>query len=834
MTISDIIRNAGNLPAAKIVDDVNNALKRHDTLVVTAPPGAGKSTLLPLTILFGLEQAEGKLLMLEPRRIAARQVAERMATILNEPIGKTVGYRIRFDKKVSADTHIEVLTEGILTRMIVDDATLERVSVIVFDEFHERSINSDLALALARRCQQLIRPDLKIVIMSATIDANDICHELDAPLIKSEGRMFPVEMVYATDDIDRYDISKNVATTILRAHREHAGDILAFLPGQGEIQQCQDLIYESLGDTKVFPLYGNLSPKQQQQAIAPSHIGERKVVLATPVAETSLTIEGVKTVVDSGFCRKQVFDPNTGLGRLDTVRISMDMATQRSGRAGRVAEGTCYRLWTKISEHAMATQRIPEIVEADLASLLLDVAVFGEDVAQLPWLTPPPTANVVKARNLLQLLGAIDTDGEVTPLGKQMDKLPCHPRIARMMLKATTPVLKSIACDIAAILEEKDPLYGESDSDISLRISRLRHYRCKKALGGRYTLIERTASEYRRMLRIDEDNSDPVAEDIGALVAYAYPERVAMALDDIGTFRLANGVEVALDRNDPLASYEWIAIASMFATPVRKGKVFLAVPIDIDSVASELVTERDNVSWDGRQGCVVMLRERRIGKLVIESSPIHDAGRQLIIETICNAVRKEGLSMFDWSSIQGLQLRVAKVAEWHPEMDIPNISTEHLMDTATEWLPFYLEQDGRLKTTISDLKKINLYDVVWSLIPYDLQQVIDRLAPTHIQVPTGSRIKVDYRLGAELPVLSVRLQECFGMQDTPCVNDGKQPVLLELLSPGFKPVQLTQDLQSFWQNTYFEVRKELKRRYPKHYWPENPLEAEAVRGVKRR
>ena len=834
MTISDIICNAENLPAAKIVDDVNNALKRHDTLVVTAPPGAGKSTLLPLTILHGLEQAEGKLLMLEPRRIAARQVAERMATILNEPIGKTVGYRIRFDRKLSADTHIEVLTEGILTRMIVDDATLEGVSVIVFDEFHERSINSDLALALARRCQQLIRPDLKIVIMSATIDADDICHELDAPLIKSEGRMFPVEMVYANDDTDRFDISKNVANTILRAHREHAGDILAFLPGQGEIQQCQNLIGESLGDTKVFPLYGNLSPEQQQQAIAPSHIGERKVVLATPVAETSLTIEGVKTVVDSGFCRKQVFNPNTGLGRLDTVRISMDMATQRSGRAGRVAEGTCYRLWTKISEHAMTTQRIPEIVEADLASLLLNVAVFGEDVAQLPWLTPPPTANVLKARNLLQLLGAIDTDGEVTPLGKQMNKLPCHPRIARMMLKATTPVLKSIACDIAAILEEKDPLYGESDSDLSLRISRLRHYRCKKALGGRYTLIERTASEYRRMLRIDEDNSDPVAEDIGALVAYAYPERVAMALDDIGTFRLANGVEVVLDRNDPLTSYEWIAVASMFAIPGRKGKVFLAVPIDIYSVASELVTERDNVSWDSRQGCVVMLRERRIGKLVIESSPIHNAERQLIINTICNAVKKDGLSMFDWSSIQGLQLRVAKVYEWHPEMDIPNISTEHLMDTATEWLPFYLEQDGRLKTTISDLKKINLYDVVWSLIPYDLQQVIDRLAPTHIQVPTGSRIKVDYRLGAELPVLSVRLQECFGMQDTPCVNDGKQPILLELLSPGFKPVQLTQDLQSFWQNTYFEVRKELKRRYPKHYWPENPLEAEAVRGVKRR
>lgn len=834
MTISDIIRNAGNLPAAKIADNVNRALKQHDTLVVTAPPGAGKSTLLPLTLWQGLKPDEGKVLMLEPRRIAARQVAERMATILNEPIGKTVGYRIRFDRKVSADTRIEVLTEGILTRMIVDDATLEGVSTIVFDEFHERSINSDLALALARRCQQLIRPDLKIVVMSATIDAEDICNELDAPLIKSEGRMFPVETVYATDDIDKFDMAKTVAATVLRAHREHAGDILAFLPGQGEILQCQDLIGESLGETRVFPLYGNLSSGLQQQAIAPSRTGERKVVLATPVAETSLTIEGVRTVVDSGFCRKQMFDPNTGLGRLETVRISMDMATQRSGRAGRVAEGTCYRLWTRTSEHAMASQRVPEIVEADLTSLLLDVAVFGEDVMLLPWLTPPPTANVAKARKLLQLLGAVDAECTVTPLGKQMDKLPCHPRIARMMLKASTPVLKSIACDIAAVLEEKDPLYGEADSDLSLRISRLRQARCKKTLGGRYTQIEKTASEYRRMLHIDEDNSDSVAEDVGLLVAYAYPERVAMAQDSVGTYRLSNGIEVALDRNDPLTSYAWIAVASMFASPGRKGKVFLAVPIDIDSVSTELSTERENVSWDSRQGCIVMQRERRIGKLVIESNPIHNACRQQIIDTICNAVRKDGLSMFDWNSIQGLQLRVAKVAEWHPELDIPDISTEHLMDTAAEWLPFYLEHDGRLKTTVAELKKINLHDVVWSLIPYDMQQTVDRLAPTHIQVPTGSRIKVEYRVGAELPVLSVRLQECFGMHDTPHVNDGKQPVLLELLSPGFKPVQLTQDLQSFWQHTYFEVRKELKRRYPKHYWPENPLEAEAVRGVRKK
>ena len=910
MNIKEIIARSGNLPASEIAKEVNEALGKNNTLVITAPPGAGKSTLLPLTILYaeegtegksagkeaveeeaiGRKETKGKVLMLEPRRLAARQIAERMASIIGEPVGKTVGYRVRFDNKISKDTRIEVLTEGILTRMLVSDPTLEGVSTIIFDEFHERSINSDLALALSLQAQGIIRPDLRIVIMSATIDASGICQALHAPLIESKGRMYPVEIIY--EDTTGYknsygyeDCAVATAAIIAKAHHAHKGDILAFLPGQGEIQRCLEILGDSLAPTTVYPLYGNLSPEMQRKAIAPSKEGERKVVLATPIAETSLTIEGVRIVIDSGLYKKLVFDTNTGLSHLETTRISMDMATQRMGRAGRVAEGFCYRLWPKTSEHLMAERRTPEIEEADLSSMVLDIASFGESkVEALPWLTMPPKANVLAAKELLQSLGAIETkekekkggfsgkedkgdfsgkedkgdfsekaDAEmvITSLGRKMELLPCHPRIARMILSAKGKGLKALACDIAALLEEKDPMAESGECDITLRLSILRSNRRKNTLG-RWARIAQIAKEYNRMVwnktdgtnhsehqgmisgkkvYAEEDNSPVDGEEAGMLLAYAYPERIAKAMDNIGGFKLANGNKVSIDHNDPMSARPWIAIASLYA---GNGRVFLAAPLNID-LLSEMMQTRDRIEWDGRQGMVVMQQERHIGKIVIDSKPIQSADKKQIISIICEAIKKEGLSMLDWNEpVQRLQRRVAKVAEWHPELDIPDLSTEHLMQTAQNWLAFYLEENGRVKTSTTELKKLNLSDILWNSIPYELQQEIDRLAPTHIEVPTGSHIRIDYRQGAEAPVLSVRLQECFGMEKTPCVNDGKQPVLMELLSPGFKPVQLTQDLQSFWQNTYFEVRKELKRRYPKHYWPENPLEAEAVRGVKRK
>lgn len=463
----DITRQWASLPASQIAVGVNEALHTNSSLVVTAPPGAGKSTLLPLTILSSLGEGE-KILMLEPRRLAARQIAERMAQMLGEQVGETIGYRVRFESRVSKRTRIEVLTEGILTRMIVDDATLDGVSVVIFDEFHERSINSDLALALTRQAQQIIRPDLKVVIMSATIDTSNICAALQAPLIESEGRMFPVELHYADKDTDPRDIAAAAASTTIEAYKKYEGDILVFLPGQAEIERCYELLSKSQHFTAspsqpintsthqhlttstsqpttttphhltIHPLYGNLSPEDQRRAIAPSAPGERKIVIATPIAETSITIEGVRVVIDAGLCRQVVFDARTGLSHLETVRISMDMATQRMGRAGRVAEGVCYRLWTKASEHLMAEQRKPEIEEADLAPMLLDTAAFGEsDAEALPWLTMPPHAGVFKAKELLTALGAIDENGNITSIGKRMATLPCHPRIARMILATT-------------------------------------------------------------------------------------------------------------------------------------------------------------------------------------------------------------------------------------------------------------------------------------------------------------------------------------------------------------------------------------------------------------
>lgn len=838
MTMQDILLRAGDLPAAAIAEQLDQALADHAAAVVTAPPGAGKSTLLPLTLLAGLDAsrpAPGRILVLEPRRIAARAIAERLSDLLGETVGATAGYRVRFEKRVSAQTRIEVLTEGILSRMVVADPTLEGVDMVVFDEFHERSIHSDLALALVRQVQQIVRPDLKIVIMSATIDAAAICRELHAPLVECEGRMYPVEVHHAAKDIEPSEVAETVAETVQRAYRNHAGNILAFLPGQGEITRCAELLEGALEEASLYPLYGNLSSEQQRRAIAPSRGGERKVVLATPIAETSLTIEGVRVVVDGGFCRTLVVDHRTGLSRLETVRISRDMAAQRAGRAGRVAEGVCYRLWTSAVELRMAEQRKPELEEADLASLLLEVAAFGErDVMALPWLTPPPMAHVVQARQLLTLLGALSADGSATPLGSRMAQFPCHPRISRMILAAQDGGCQPLACDIAALLEEKDPLVGDTaaGTDMAMRINLLREAR-RRRQPGRWNRVLQVAAEYLRMTHSDADNAPVSSEEVGALVAYAYPERVAMATDDIGHYRLAGGDNVQLDRSDPMTAFPLLAVASLHAPAGGMGRAFLAAAATLEALLP-LSAERDNLSWDSRQGCVVMQRERRLGKLLLAGSPLKEASAEQVTAVICNAVAKEGLTMLDWNEAAGrLQRRVAQAAAWHPELELPDCATEHLMASAAAWLPpFLADASGRIRTTVADLRKIDLCTAIASLLTYEQQQAVDRIAPSHLTVPTGSRIRIDYRQGSEAPVLSVRLQECFGLTDTPLVNEGRQPVLMELLSPGFKPVQLTQDLRSFWQGTYFEVRKELKRRYPKHSWPDNPLDAPPTRRAK--
>ena len=796
------------LPVGEVTAEVNAALRQKPRVVVTAPPGAGKSTLLPLTIM--TDTPEGRILMLEPRRLAARQVAQRMADMIGERVGQTVGYTIRFESRVSDRTRIEVVTEGILQRMLVDDPTLDGISVVIFDEFHERSLYSDIAYALTLEAQRLIRPDLKIVIMSATIDTDYICRRFDAPLIESQGRAYDVEIIRAADSDDTTCVA-DTAAAIRRALREQSGDILAFLPGQGEIMKCRDLLANLPSDIHIHTLYGMLPFEEQRRTLAPSPAGTRKIVLSTPIAETSLTIEGIRTVVDSGFYKGMVFDARSGLSHLETMRISLDMARQRSGRAGRLSEGVCYRLWSNPVELRMKESRVPEIEEADLSSMVLDIAAWGEsDVFDLPWLTLPPRDKVFKARQLLRSLGAVNDKGEITPHGRKLARIPCHPRIAQMLTVAEDNATKALGSDIAAILDEKDPINDENDCDITTRIIMLREAR-RRGNSGRFGRIIKIAEQYRRLVNAKEDNTIPDQTAIGALVALAYPERAAMMVADC-RYRLANGDEVRINAEDALSSRKFLAIASL-------GKrIFLAAPID-EAVLKDMATWNEKLHWDNRQGRVVARRELRLGALLLDTAVSDSIDRARIIEAICEAAAKDGRSMFDFSDdVTRLIQRIETVAGWHPELDLPDVSVDRLLETSREWLPLYIGD----AVTARELKRIDICQVIWGLLSYDRQQSVDAIAPSHYRLPNGRNVRLDYRVGADSPVLSARLEDCFGIRETPRVDNGTRPMLMELLSPGYKPVQLTKDIASFWNTTYHEVRKELRRRYPKHPWPENP------------
>lgn len=796
------------LPVGEVAAEVNAALRHKPRVVVTAPPGAGKSTLLPLTIL--TDTPAGRILMLEPRRLAARQVAQRMADMIGERVGQTVGYTIRFESRVSDQTRIEVVTEGILQRMLVDDPTLDGISVVIFDEFHERSLYSDIAYALTLEAQRLIRPDLKIVIMSATIDTDYICQRFDAPLIESQGRAYDVEIIRAADS-DATTCVADTAAAIRRALREQSGDILAFLPGQGEIMKCRDLLANLPSDIHICTLYGMLPFEEQRRTLAPSPAGTRKIVLSTTIAETSLTIEGIRTVVDAGFYKGMVFDARSGLSHLETMRISLDMARQRSGRAGRLSEGVCYRLWSNPVELRMKESRVPEIEEADLSSMVLDIAAWGEsDVFALPWLTPPPRDKVFKARQLLCSLGAVNDKGEITPHGRKLARIPCHPRIAQMLTVADDNATKALGADIAAILDEKDPINDENDCDITTRIILLREAR-RRGNGGRFGRIIKIAEQYRRLVNAQEDNTIPDQTAIGALVALAYPERTALMVADC-RYRLANGDEVRINAEDVLSSKKFLAIASL-------GKrIFLAAPVD-ETVLRNMGTWNEKLHWDNKQGRVVARRELRLGALLLDTAVSDSIDRARIIEAICEAAAKDGRSMFDFSDdVTRLIQRIETVAAWHPELDLPDVSVDRLLETAGEWLPLYIGD----AMTVRELKRIDICQVVWGFLTYDRQQSVDAIAPSHYRLPNGRNVRLDYRVGADSPVLSARLEDCFGIRETPRVDGGTRPMLMELLSPGYKPVQLTKDIASFWNTTYHEVRKELRRRYPKHPWPENP------------
>lgn len=813
------------LPIVEIIPTVKSNLQNHNTLIVHAAPGAGKSTLLPLTLLDEPWLQGKKILMLEPRRLAAKTIAARMAELWGDDVPQTIGYRIRFENRVGTNTRIEVVTEGILTRMLHTDNALENVGMVIFDEFHERSIHADLALALCRESQQILRPDLRIMIMSATLDMPQLTHLLQSPMVQSEGRQFPVEIKYAPTTTDELFLTDSVVATVKQAVKDNEGDALVFLPGEAEIRKCAEQLERQLPAFSIHPLYGQLTQAEQFRAIMPDKFGKRKVVLATSIAETSLTIEGIKTVVDSGFGRTQRFDAKSGLSKLETIRISKDAADQRAGRAGRLSAGICYRLWTRATQEQLQEHRIPEILEADLCSLVLDMAVWGiADVNQLTWLTPPPRFAVSQAQETLLQIDAIDENMRITPHGKEIHRLACHPRIAHMLVLAQKQGLATLATDIAAILEERDPLGKDAGIDINLRLDALRRARNVGRMGNRLTRIEKSAQSYRRMLSLEADNQSVDPYDTGFLLALAYPERIAFARPGSNArFQLANGKLAVADHKDDIAHEPWLAVAHINERE-GGGKIFLASPLNPTDL-KEMVKEKEIIAWDTRKGGLVASKDLRIGNIVLQSKPLPTPSKEEILKVVSNAIASEGISLLDMDeAFEQLQHRILSLQKWNPDDAWPDVSTAHLLQDNITWLGPYVENAKRNE----DLKKINLSEALLHSLPWEKQQELDKLAPKKIDVPSGSSIRIQYFADGAAPVLSVRLQEVFGLSETPRVNNNKIGLLMHLLSPGFKPVQVTSDLKSFWDNTYFEVRKELKRRYPKHAWPDDPWTAEAV------
>ena len=822
-----------DLPVLEVLPSLRMALESHRLVILTAPPGAGKSTLVPLELLREPWLQHSGIVMLQPRRLAARAVASRMAAQLSEPVGKTVGYQVRLERKASKDTRLEVITEGILTRCLQSDPTLEGVGLVIFDEFHERSLHADTALALIREVQSALRDDLRVLVMSATLDAENLSRVLnDAPVISSAGRAFPVEIRYAPRDPE--DVIRAVVSTVRRVLENHDGDVLVFLPGAAEINRVERML-DDLEHVSIRPLYGDLPLEAQQAAIMPNEglLGPtRRVVLATNIAETSLTIEGVRVVIDSGLARASRFDQGSGFTKLETTRITRDSADQRAGRAGRVAAGVCYRLWSEATHAGLIAQRNPEILEADLAPFVLELAAWGSSEADLEWVTPPPVTAMKQARVLLTNLNALEpnqTVGKITVHGRAMHALGTHPRLAHLLLEGKRLGFAALACDLAALLEERDPLPRDVGADAMLRLEALRSWRMNQGSSGAsmnaLKRIDQLAASYRSKLEVRPDQTMLEPLTVGRLIALAYPERIAQ--QRTGTrerYKLASGRGVKLPSQDVLSNDPWLAVAHLDAGS-DEGRIFLAAPIDPRDVQTEF---RDVIAWDARTGMLIAQREQRIGELVFESKSLLNIPEETRAKALCEAICREGLEVLPWTDhTRQIQARAASLRCWRPDDDLPDLSDGALTETLEDWLAPFLA--GIRKR--DDFAKLDLETALKSVLTYQQSQRLEMLAPAKMHVPSGSNIKLEYAMDGGTPVLAVRLQEVFGLLETPTINEGRIAVLLHLLSPAYRPVQVTQDLRSFWQNTYPNVRKELGRRYPKHSWPEDPWTAQAVRGA---
>jgi ATP-dependent helicase HrpB len=821
------------LPILEILPELKEKLINNTTVILQAPPGAGKSTLLPLELL-NEEWLKGKkIIMLEPRRLAARAVANRMASLLEESIGETVGYRVRFENKIGKQTRLEVVTEGILTRMLQQDNSLEGVGLVIFDEFHERSLHADLALALCRDIQQVLREDLRIIIMSATIDGQALSALLgNAPIITSKGRQYPITYHYLPQE-NNTPLHLQMARGILKALSKEEGDVLAFLPGAGEITRTQELLEKELSGISIHPLYGDLPQQKQQDAILPHPSGLRKVVLATSIAETSLTIEGIKIVVDSGTSRVPRFDPRTGLTKLETVRVTKDAADQRAGRAGRLGPGVCYRLWSEGAHQHFQAHRSPEILEADLSPTMLELSQWGVlDIRSLTWLTPPSAGSVNQAKELLMQLEAVEND-RITERGKEMLRLPTHPRIAHLLLEGERGKIIDLAIDLAAVLEERDPLPREAGANLVFRVEALRKWRNKEYVSadkGTLERIERLAQAWRKIFKREADNTAPDYESSGKLIAAAYPERIARQQEkDVLRYRLANGRIVKLNDHDPLLNEKWLSVAHLDAGN-NEGRIYLAAPLNPKDIL-HLAYKKEVVNWDAQKGILIARIEKRIGEITVESSPLEKVSSEEREKILLEVIKKEGLNLFHWTEeILQWQARIMNLKAWRSQEEWPDVSPESLISFPEKWIGPYLEGIRKRE----DFQKLDLTGILSGLLSWEMSQQLDLLAPSKIKVPSGFSIDLKYFADGSIPVLAVRLQEMFGLLDTPAINDGRTKVILHLLSPGYKPVQVTQDLKSFWKNTYPEVRKELRVRYQKHHWPEDPWTAEAVRGVKKK
>ncbi len=826
-------------PISALLPEIAAHLASHPRLVLEAPPGAGKTTQVPLALLDAPWLQGRKIIMLEPRRVAARSAAQFMARQLGEDVGETVGYRIRFENKVSARTRVEVVTEGILTRMLQDDPMLEGVGALLFDEFHERHLAADLGLALALDVQAQLRDDLRIVVMSATLDGERLAQFLDAPRLSSAGRSFPVVVSHFPARRDEA-LEAQARRAVQQALTEHPGDVLVFLPGQREIGRTQAALEQVLpADIQVLPLHGELPVDQQSRVLQPDPQGQRRVVLATNVAESSVTLPGVRVVIDAGLAREPRYDPNSGFARLDVVSIAQASADQRAGRAGRVADGWAWRLWPQ--SQRLESQRRPEIAQVELAALALELAAWGSD--DLRFVDAPPVGAMAAARELLQRLGALSDSGGLTALGRRMLTLGTHPRLAAMLLAAGSGAEQALACDLAALVEARDPLRQGGDA-LAARWRALAAFRQGRAPHdanrGALAAIDAASKQWRRRLRCDTAAPSSVeAHQLGDLLAHAFPDRIAARHPtDPLRYLLANGRSARLFDPSDLRGEPWL-VAVELRYEARDALLLRAAPVDENRLRRDFpqrFVQQDVVRWDAEKRALVARRESRFDRIVLDSRSAGRVDPAQAAQALTEAVRELGLDALPWTEgLRQWQARTVALRTWMPELELPDVSDAALMETLSTWLtPAF---NGR--TRLDALDESALGEALKTPLPWAQRQLIDRHAPVRIAVPSGMERPITYAIDADgsaplPPVLAVKLQELFGLADTPRIADGRIALTLHLLSPGGRPLQVTQDLRNFWANTYAEVRKEMKGRYPRHPWPDDPWTAAATHRAKPR